>query len=545
MFEELVFSEKNKIQFLLDENDFYKVSEIINNNEYPKYFIQFLKGYLLEQLTKVRLDLADNYGIDVNDMELYDNWRIFEDSTYENYKLSKNKIEELVNNSINLNLNFLIRPKQTLVNFLFRDEIFQLPETIKIKLQYFDSELEIISKINIWLEEQSGTISIFHFRYHIGNIITNYFKENHFTKVAEWFDYLNNSVKEVKFNHENSTYNFLSILANDLNWNGLLQFLNLNKASYLNTILSESSINGVIQSYLAYWHKEETNSIDIEPSIDISKVHSVAEDYNVDDGENDIDDYDKMLMEEGFEGEEESYGTNLNSEVELEEKLMELDTSEGYNSDEVLEENAELDEYDKMLMEEEFEGEEESYGTNSDELQNEDVVEDNNNIWDSFSNNTDYNIADNNNTEANALDVDLEIIDQIMADVGKSEDSILTETLEESTELSEDDEFERMAALIAGGGDSTTTTNISPINIESDTVSKVESFSEIENLIENLNNKLISHIGTGENLKEVKELAQQTRLADLNFIDLNNPQFTHTKKELYQLLIDLKRKKAL
>lgn len=533
MFEELIFSEKNKIQVLLDKCDFYKISDIINNDQSPKYFAQFLQGHLIEQLSKIKVELLDNYGININDLELYDNWRVFEISTYDSYKLNKNKIDELINDAVQLNLNFLIRPKQTLVNFLFRDELFQLTDNIKIKLQYFNPNLEIISKIDIWLEEQNQLISIFKFRSIISNIISNYFKENQFTKVADWFAYLIDSVEGIKFSYENSTFNFISIFANDLNWNGLHQFLNLNKDEYINTTLSNSSINKLLSNYLALWHKEETDIIDTQLTEEINKEDTDTEEINVAFVESESDDFTEMVIEEELEGDGDSDGESSEQEIPLEKELA----SPEYNLKDLTEVKPEFDEYDKMLMEEAFEGEGESYGTDADERQNEEIDDEKASFWNNFTDNNDFDTS-------LTLSEDIEVIDEILAEVEK-EENVQVQTYEESSEISEDDEFEKMAALIAGGEDIVSSTTKSPTLTQSETISSAESFSKIENIIEKLNNLLNTKIGTGTNLKEVQEFAQQTRLSDLNFIDLKNPQFSQTKKELYELLIDLKRKKFL
>ncbi len=567
MFEELIFAEKNKIQILLDQSDYIQVSNITNNNEYPLYLRQYLKGLMFEQITKLKTDLVINYNININDLEINDQWRIFEDACYEFYKLEYNKIDEIILNAVELNLNYTIRPKQTLINFLFRDELYQSTINLKNRLHYFDLKEEIISKISIWLDEQDSTISIFQFRNITSSIISNLFKENKYSIVANWFENLIKSLETIKFNPENSIFSILSIFSSDLNWNGLQQFLNTNKKQYLNKILSKSSIEDCISNYLACWLKDSSakeNSDDLlnieqesELESNLPESDTIGEIADIPNQE--VDEYDKILREESFEGEEESYDLDDTAEGKiLDEKLSEqsfikndelksLDEfdnqSENTETAEQINALQDLDDYDKLMAEISLEGEGETYENLSAEELDEEIDENNenitikNNVWDEFS--------QNSNDDSKILDDEnIRKIDEIIGEFGQTEQIATEQTNRETEETNEEDEFERLASMIASGEDVA-----QDVVTHTPTDNKVEisteNFAEINNLINNLNDKLNQNIKETQDLHDYREFAKQTRLADLNFIDINTPEFTKTKKELYELLIELKKRKAL
>lgn len=559
MFEELIFLEKNKIQFLLDDADYVQFYNIVNNEEYPQYFRQFLKGYMSEQISKLKLDITENYGIDLNDLDFENYWRSFESACFNMYKLPKAKFEGIIVDSIQLNLNLILRPKQTLTNFLFRDELYQIPENIKQRLTYFNLDLEVISKISIWLENQNSLINIFQFRQILSSILSEIFKDKHYSMLSNWFEDLIYTISSAKFNSENSVYSILLIFASDLNWNGLTQFLNSNKSKYINRVLSKQSIEEILSYYLATWLKDSDSNQKIEQASTNSEMYDLdsnfPQDDNIEDNlealESELDEYDKMLMEEAFEGEEESY--ELESETEVteaeEESLMEQDNGQdvdleafenlALDTDKTKEDESisEVDELDEILKMESLDAEAESYGSTADEKSENEVVNENNNIWEEFEENSDNNFSVID-------DEDINKIDEVLSEFNNVDDSS-TEQENKSDELiSEDDEFEKMAEMIAGGGDlsiSEVASTPSPISEQSD----FQDFSEIDNLIQKLNDKLAINVKTKENLKDYQELAHQSRLADLNFIDLNDPQFSQTQKELYKLLIELKKRKSL
>ena len=490
MFEELIFSEKNNINFMMDETDYIRVSDIINNVDYPQYFRQYLNGYLLEHFTKLKVELHENYSINLNDLEVSDQWRSFEIACCDSFRLHKDKIDKIIIESVQLNLNLTLRPNQTLVSFLFRDELYQIAENIKIRMQYFDSEIEIISKINIWLEDQTSIISIFQFRKIVNSIISELFKENDFSKVSAWFQYLIESLASVKFTSEYSTFTILTIFSSDLNWNGLQQFLSVNKTKYYNQILSKTSIENALSFYLATWLKDSKQSEEIEQTITSDKI-----------------------------------------------AVTDADLEEFEYSKETEETTTEMDEYDKMLMEESFEGEEESYGATPEQNSDEEVEVVSESILEQFTDNSGKN-------DVEVINEDLSKIDDILAELNQAE-QILAEQSNQETEVnSEEDEFERMAAMIAGGNDIVNAElNIQP---EHDKVQpNIESFEEINNLIQNLNDKLTNNLKSVEDIKDYHELAKTTRLTDLNYIDLDSPEFPQTQKELYKLLIELKKQKAI
>lgn len=490
MFEELIFSEKNNINFMMDETDYIRVSDIINNVDYPQYFRQYLNGYLLEHFTKLKVELHENYSINLNDLEVSDQWRSFEIACCDSFRLHKDKIDKIIIESVQLNLNLTLRPNQTLVSFLFRDELYQIAENIKIRMQYFDSEIEIISKINIWLEDQTSIISIFQFRKIVNSIISELFKENDFSKVSAWFQYLIESLASVKFTSEYSTFTILTIFSSDLNWNGLQQFLSVNKTKYYNQILSKTSIENALSFYLATWLKDSKQSEEIEQTITSDKI-----------------------------------------------AVTDADLEEFEYSKETEETTTEMDEYDKMLMEESFEGEEESYGATPEQNSDEEVEVVSESILEQFTDNS-------GKKDVEVINEDLSKIDDILAELNQAE-QILAEQSNQETEVnSEEDEFERMAAMIAGGNDIVNAElNIQP---EHDKVQpNIESFEEINNLIQNLNDKLTNNLKSVEDIKDYHELAKTTRLTDLNYIDLDSPEFPQTQKELYKLLIELKKQKAI
>lgn len=491
MFEELIFSEKNKINFLMDGSDYIQFSDIINNVDYPQYFRQYLNGYLLEHFTKLKLDLYENYSINLNDLELSDQWRSFEIACLDSFRLHKDKIDKIILESVQLNLNLTLRPNQTLVNFLFRDELYQIPENIKIRMQYFDSEIEIISKINIWLEEQTSIISIFQFRKIANSIISELFKQNDLSIVSAWFQYLIKSLASVKFTSEYSTFTILTIFSSDLNWNGLQQFLSVNKTKYFDQILSKSSIENALSLYLATWLKDSKQSEENEQTISDDEIEMTDADL------------------EEFE-----YGKGTAEET-----------------------TPEMDEYDKMLMEESFEGEEESYGAPPEQNSDEEVEVVSESILEQFTDNSEKDVVE-------VINEDISKIDDNLAELNQAEQISVEQSIQETEANSEEDEFERMAAMIAGGNDIVNAEF--NIQLEQDKVQpNIESFEEINNLIQNLDDKLTNNLKTVEDIKDYHELAKTTRLTDLNYIDLDSPQLTQTQKELFKLLIELKKRKAI
>lgn len=490
MFEELIISERNNIKFLMDGLDYIQFSEIINKEDYPQYFRQYLNGYLLEHFTKLKLDLNENYSINLNDLELSDQWRSFEIACRDFFRLHKEKIDKIILESVQLNLNLTLRPNQTLVNFLFRDELYQIPENIKIRMHYFDSDIEIISKIKIWLEEQTSIISIFQFRKIANSIISELFKQNEYSKVSAWFQYLIESLASVKFTSEYSTFTILGIFSRDLNWNGLQQFLSVNKTQYFDQILSKSSIENALSFYLATWLKDSKQTEENEQTTSANKTA--------------VTDADLEEFEHGKETAEETIPA--------------------------------MDEHDKMMIEESYEGEEESYGATPEQNPDEEEEELSESILEQITENSEK-------SDVEVINEDLSKVDEILAELNQAEQISVEQSNQETEVNSEEDEFERMAAMIAGGND---IVNVELHNQpEQDKVqSNIESFEEINKLIQNLDDKLTNKLKTVEDIKDYQELAKTTRLTDLNYIDLDSPQFTQTQTELFKLLIELKKRKA-
>jgi len=542
MFEELILKEKDNFQHFLEDADYYQIVDIINNNNFPKYFRDYLNGYLFDQLYKLKTDIIYNYGIKVDDLEFADNWRLFEESCYNFYKLNKSKLNEFVLNSIQLNFNLIIRPKQTLVNFLFRDEIYQVSDIIKNRLEYFNSEQEIISELKIWLSDQNQVISIFHFRNTVHSLLNKLFKENHFDKVAEWFSYLSTIIEQTKFNAEHSVYTILSIFSNDLYWNGLQQYLNENKQQFVSKALSDKTINEVLLGYLAQWHKEsEAIPKEIQQTESIPQIESFQDEITnqdlskIEETPTETDEYNNMILEEAFEGEGETYAT-IELEQTKEEPLIDIADFESI-AKQAQETPTETDEYDNMILEEAFEGEGETYDIKSNELEgietNENLDE---NIW-NFSN-------DLVRTDVSTIDEDLEHIDEIMAEIESQEHSLIEQSdqAELSTTKSEDEELERLAEIISSKTDIAASPSISQSQTTNEPTINPDNTSSIETYINSLTNKLDQKITNQVEIKSYEELANQVNLQDLNYIDLNDPQIPQTKKELYQLMLDLKRK---
>lgn len=500
MFEELIFSEKDIIQNCLEDNQYYKLIDIINDNNLPQYLRYYIRGYLSEHLFKLKTDIIDNHGIQVDDLEFSDNWRMFEEACYNFYKINKNKLEEIILSAIQLNFNLQIRPKQTLVNFLFRDEIYQISQIINNRLNFFDPELEIISELRIWLSEQPQVVSIHHFRNATQSLLTEFFKENHFNKVADWFLYLTKTIEGTKFNPEHSIYAILSIFANDLNWNGLQQYLNEHKQQFANRALTKNLINDVLVGYLVYWHgKGEVTTIDVEQTEPIDQIDSIQE----------INDFDISKIEKVEEVASEN------------DELAKID------------EFTEIDEFDKMLLEQEFLGEGETYDIQSKEK---DEIESTENTW-SFSD-------DETQPQKVPINEDLENLDEILAEVNLQNQSFSSEIdqFKASEAISEDEELEKLAEML---GSRTDISPLKPTEQEptiSEPATDTNETASIEYLIDNLTNKLERKIANRVEIKSYEELANQVRLQDLSYIDLNDPQLPPTKRELYQLLLDLKRK---
>ena len=549
MFEELIFTEKNYIQNVFEHSDSYKINDIINNQNFPDYFRYYLKGYLLEQISKLKTDIIDNHGIMVNDLEFIDNWRLFEESCYNFYKLDKNKLDEIILSSVQLNFNLIIRPKQTLVNFLFRDEIYQITETINNRIEYFNPNLEIIAELKILLEELPPTISIFNFRNAIRILINKIFKENHYSKVAKWFSNLTKSIEGSKFNSEHSVYAILSIFANDLQLKGLQQYLDENKQQLINITLTEKAINNVLIGYLAEWHSEDDKMQ--EEQIQPTKVEVRTQDIQEIDLDQDkygpnqvteispeIDEFEKMLLENEFEGEAETYPIEIDEQVNLENEPP-IQPDETIVTEQSNDTQPEIDEFEKMLLENEFEGEAETYETQSNELNEiETISVSEENVWN-------FTIDKSNSEVESPISEDLEQLDEIISEINAAGQS-LTEQIhpsETSASPSEEEELERLAELIGSKSDIQQSSPSHAIESTNESNVGLDDSSEIENLINNLSHKLHQKIHNSSEFKSYEELAKQIKIEDLNYVDLSNPELSPTKKELYKLLLDLNRKK--
>jgi len=549
MFEELIFTEKNYIQNVFEHSDSYKINDILNNQNFPDYFRYYLKGYLLEQISKLKTDIIDNHGIMVNDLEFIDNWRLFEESCYNFYKLDKNKLDEIILSSVQLNFNLIIRPKQTLVNFLFRDEIYQITETINNRIEYFNPNLEIIAELKILLEELPPTISIFNFRNAIRILINKIFKENHYSKVAKWFSNLTKSIEGSKFNSEHSVYAILSIFANDLQLKGLQQYLDENKQQLINITLTEKAINNVLIGYLAEWHSEDDKMQ--EEQIQPTKVEVRTQDIQEIDLDQDkygpnqvteispeIDEFEKMLLENEFEGEAETYPIEIDEQVNLENEPP-IQPDETIVTEQSNDTQPEIDEFEKMLLENEFEGEAETYETQSNELNEiETISVSEENVWN-------FTIDKSNSEVESPISEDLEQLDEIISEINAAGQS-LTEQIhpsETSASPSEEEELERLAELIGSKSDIQQSSPSHAIESTNESNVGLDDSSEIENLINNLSHKLHQKIHNSSEFKSYEELAKQIKIEDLNYVDLSNPELSPTKKELYKLLLDLNRKK--
>ncbi len=541
MFENYIEHHTRKLEGYFDKTNI-PIEQIIYDNSVPKYFINYLRAFINSRCIALQLDLIENYNFSQESMELAEAWRQFEDTYRNSFEFSNELLISLINSSTSLYFNYLTRPQTTLVNFIFQDYLFQSIHNIKERLKYFQEEDYLISRLTLWLEEQEfesnlPKINKFQFKKVVSNIENEYYKDFESSEINHWFELINSFVN-FESNNKSIDTSLFAIYFDDKKWYGLKNYI---IHHFLEQSLTKIEINDVvdlINHYLSDALLIVKESISEEPVF--SKViNSNKEGSNLEEENND-----EYYEENNEENNVDEYNTDNNSienqELEntfLENTEKEIDAEE-IEEDEVIQSEINNDELDEL--------------ENKDASENTEV----------FTEEPVF-LASENDAESNLI---LEQVDENAEFNPTVEEEIITEldfeeqleTTEESvenengnenvfnnavnsTDDNEDDiDFDLLADLISGGGDSNPSIE-SISNTNSAIVSNEEGVSDEE--IENRLNTLEEKVNNLEfdNYRTIEEITEENSFSNIQISDINNIEINEIKKELLDLLLNLKK----
>ncbi|HPD33543.1 MAG TPA: hypothetical protein PKV40_04295 [Candidatus Kapabacteria bacterium] len=220
MFEEIIEIQKNRILQLFENNYLTNIGEINNCNDIPNWVKTYFNSNIYLEIYKLENDISAKEFIDLSIDEIGKSWQAFEDSLKTQAKIDLQIIEKWVDEAIHLYINYLIRPRFTLTNFIFKEDDELSIEKIKQKLIFFNEYQYLKDGIYDYINnyESNYNFNRKNFYQAIANIDDNYFRNKSVDEIADIFDPLCNF-----FNINNYDYKFLPIAAlkiyfNDKSW---------------------------------------------------------------------------------------------------------------------------------------------------------------------------------------------------------------------------------------------------------------------------------------------------------------------------------------
>jgi len=225
MFEEIIDFHQRKICNIFQNNKLTHIDEINGSSEIPHWVKAYFTAQLNFEIFKLRRDVETYILFDFAVDEIKESWQAFEYALKTKSKIDIQTIENWINDATKLYINYLIRPRFTIVNYIFRDDIENSIENIRRSLPFFDNYQYLFNEIANYIDkfEESGRYSISkrEFTQAINQIDDNFFKDKSVDEIADIFDPLCDF-----FNIYNYDYKFLPIAAlkiyfNDKNWESI------------------------------------------------------------------------------------------------------------------------------------------------------------------------------------------------------------------------------------------------------------------------------------------------------------------------------------
>ena len=223
MFEEIIEIHKNKILSIFKNNNITYLEDIEKSNDVPHWIKKYFIAKFNNEIHKLKSLISENSLFDTSNDEVQSAWQSYELAIKSNSKLEYVTLNDWINEAILHYFNFLIRPRFTLVNFIFQNDYEKSVDYIINQLSYFESSHYLINQLNFYFDNYKNnagnSISKREFQNIIKEIDDDYFKNKTPDEFFELFDPICDF-----FNIENHTQQFLPVSAfkiflSDKNWN--------------------------------------------------------------------------------------------------------------------------------------------------------------------------------------------------------------------------------------------------------------------------------------------------------------------------------------
>ncbi len=228
------------------------------------------------------------------------------------------ELESLIGKAIRLQINYTIRPKWTILNYIFIDKDSQLPETIISKLSIFKFYKYYEEAINSYLKE-SNSITVIR------------------TRIKEIIDDTDSMIHDKLLTNPTAikTKNFLLQIFK-LKYSDITQ-INLESSVtfwYIRLYLEDKLFTGILEKFSVIKNLDDTKEIDLKTIIKIINGKYVSDDEfsTIDQGISFEDTFDTVNYESepaGKSHEEEPYEQTFEIKENIEESVPEEDTEGG------------------------------------------------------------------------------------------------------------------------------------------------------------------------------------------------------------------------
>jgi len=253
MFEEIIDFHQRKFRNIFKSNQLTHIDEINGSSEIPHWVKAYFDAQLNFEIYKLRRDVETNLLFDFAVDEIRESWRAFEYTLKTKSQIDTQTIENWINDATKLYINYLIRPRFTIVTYIFKDDIENSIENIRRNLQFFDNYQYLINEIANYIDkfEESGRYSISRreFNQAINQIDDEFFKNTSIQEVSEIFEPFFDI-----FNIRNYDYQFLPIAAlmiflNDKKWGAAERALTEVQKKTNATLWTKPQVLGFLENY--------------------------------------------------------------------------------------------------------------------------------------------------------------------------------------------------------------------------------------------------------------------------------------------------------
>ena len=212
MFEEIIEFHHKKILKIFENNEIAYFYEIENNEGIPNWIKAYFNAKINLELHNSLNQISEYLPFEIPDFEVQNAWQSFELTLKSNAKFDSNTIDKWIIEAIQNYLNFLIRPRFTLINFIYQNNFNLFTDYIKNQLSFFPSSHYLIEEVNSNLDNlhnnSESMLSKVDFKKLIDKIDDNYFRNKTPGEFCDIFD----PIYDI-FNIVNSEQKFLPISA--------------------------------------------------------------------------------------------------------------------------------------------------------------------------------------------------------------------------------------------------------------------------------------------------------------------------------------------